>query len=236
MSGVVFGGVPVQKVWMGCQDFHDIAITMKTQTFSILFCGIVLGTVLLSGNEPSASVPAAESAPTMVALFRTSSLVPSLPYAAYQACDRLLSEAIMKHGCRVRGLEESAAALQKCGVAKVEDLSVEQAEGLFRELSGEALIQLTVLSYRIYERLETGRFFRKVSPKKVLVAELSGEIQVWKKGHQRPDVLKFHRTLTSQDPSIAGQENSEMDANGFGQEALRLSLLQALRDFHEKAQ
>ncbi len=141
----------------------------------------------------------------------------------------------MAHGCRVRGLEESAAALQKCGVVKVEDLSAEQAGSLFGELSSEALVQLTVLSYQIYERQEAGRFFRKVAPRKILVAELSGEIQVWKKGHLRPEVLKFHRTFTSQDPAIAGQENLKLDANGFGQEALRLSLLQAMRDFHEKA-
>ena len=146
---------------MGCQDFHDIKITMKKQTFPILICGIVFWALLLSGAEPSVSVPAAGSTPSMVALFRTSSLVPSLPYAAYQSCDRLLSEAIMKHGCRVRGLEESAAALQKCGVVKVEDLSAEQAAAIDDDMIASCSMKEFYLSFDMEKTEDFSAFLLK---------------------------------------------------------------------------
>lgn len=205
---------------------------MKKQIIFILFLGLICGKLALGAAEKTDS--AGGQFQPVVALFQTSSLVPFLPYTAYQACDRLLAEAIMAHGCRLRELEESTKSLQRCGVVKLEDLSAAQAEGLVRELSSEALVQLTIFNYRVYERRETGRFFRKVSSEKVWVAELSGEIQVWRKQSRALEVLTFRRTVTSKDPAIARREKGEMDANIFGQEALRLSLLQAMGDFHEK--
>ncbi|MGN0867519.1 MAG: hypothetical protein ACI4SG_07605 [Oligosphaeraceae bacterium] len=172
----------------------------------------------------------------MVAMMGTFSLVPEMPLACYQNCNRQLAAALLGRDCRLRPRGEADDALRQMGVATLAELSPEQAGLLMEKLACTALVQAKVDAYRI-SRASQRRDRRRDSraPKTILLAEMGGEIQVWIRN--RPGLLRlpFHRLLTNQDARLMLEHDGEEGRQAweaFGQEAMSLTLEESLRQFN----
>lgn len=168
----------------------------------------------------------------MVALFSTVSMVPTMPYKSYMACDDVLTTAILSHSCKVLGKATADVALRDVGVVRLSDLTATQARKLLDELQCEALVQLTVKKYNLQEGRQLSRRAdrRRIAGQPFLLVEISGEIQVWKGDFEKANVIPFQRVVTSDDVD-ACNEDGRVDRGIFGQAALRMEVEQAMRDF-----